>query len=331
MLQTAWTDDGLQLRDVEPPPLQPGWVRLRVQACGICGSDLHRYKGSGRPGAVSVPGHELVGTVMESEAPLPDELYAVEPWIACRACDYCLSGRSQHCRSGRLIGATVHGGLAEFIDAPAYNLHPSSHALTAQEASLCEPFAVCTRSTHLANLKRDTRVLVLGGGTLGLISGVLARDYAGRVGVTCRYPAQAEAARKLGLEVIPEADVDAWATDVGPDVVIESVGGHADTIEQAVRTARPGGRIVVLGLFSTTPQLDARALVMKELTITGSKVFGQGDHGPEFRASASTLDRYRDEIHVLQTHQFPLRDVKDAFACAADKNTGAIKVTVLCG
>jgi threonine dehydrogenase-like Zn-dependent dehydrogenase len=332
MRQSYWEDDGIKLREVEPGPLAEGWVRLKVAACGICGSDLHRLKGPptpGRFGTGNTPGHELVGTVLESHKPLPDALYAVEPWLACGTCDFCALGKTEHCRNGRLIGAQVAGGLADFIDVPERNLHPADASLTPREASLNEPFGICTRSIHLAELKMDSRVMVLGGGTLGLICGTLARDYAGKVAITARYPHQADAARKLGFEPVAEPDADAFAKEFEPDVVIESVGGHADTIDQAMRAVRPGGRIVVQGLFSHKPEFDARALIMKEIRIVGSKFFGMSEHGPVFRAASRFLPRYRDEIRTLQTHQFPLSDIKGAFATALDKTAGAIKITVV--
>jgi len=330
MLQSVWTESGIALRDVEPPPLQPGWARLRVAACGICGSDLHGYK-EGRFRAGGTPGHELVGTVIEASSPLPDVVYALEPWLWCGSCEFCRTGQVQLCRNAGLIGATVPGGLAEFIDAPEMHLYPVDPSLSNLEASLTEPFGICTRAVHLADLRMDTRVLVLGAGSLGLICGLLARDTAERVAISCRYPAQAEAARALGLEAVAESEVVAWAQDFGPDAVIETVGGHANTMEQATAACRAGGRIVVLGLFSIAPPLDMRALIHKELQIRGSAFFGTSEHGPEFRASTKILPRYKRELKVLQTHQFPLSRVADAFAAAADKNTGAIKVTILPG
>src|SRR5690606_24265766 len=110
-----------------------------------------------------------------------------------------------------------------------------------------------------------------------------------------RYESQAKAARALGLEAVPEADVVAWAQEFGPDAVIETVGGHANTMEQATAAARPGGRIVVLGLFQVQPALDMRALIHKELKIMGSAFFGTSEHGPEFRASTKLLPRYKPE------------------------------------
>jgi threonine dehydrogenase-like Zn-dependent dehydrogenase len=147
--------------------------------------------------------------------------------------------------------------------------------------------------------------------------------------VTTRYAHQTEAARKIGVEAVAEAETDTFAAEFEPDVVIESVGGSANTIEQAMNAARPGGMVVVQGLFAGKVAFDPRPLVFKELHITGSKIYGQGVHGPEFAAATALLPRYRDEIHALQTQQFPLGRVEDAFAFASDRNTPKIKVTVV--
>jgi threonine dehydrogenase-like Zn-dependent dehydrogenase len=328
MLQSVWTEKGIVLDDVTPPALQPGWLRLKIHACGICGSDLHGYK-DGKIRAGGKPGHEMSGTIMESTVELPDALYAVEPWLWCGECEFCRIGKVQLCSKGGLVGVSVPGGLADFIDVPAMHVYPCDPSLTPIEASLTEPFGICTRAVHLADLKMDTRVLILGAGSLGLISGLLARDTAERVAISYRYASQADAAAKLGLEAVPEDKVVEWAQDYGPDVVIETVGGHANTMEQATKACRSGGRIVVLGLFSMQPPLDMRALIHKELKIMGSAFFGTSEHGPEFRASTKLLPRYKPELSVLQTHQFPLSRVADAFATAVDKTERPIKVTVL--
>jgi threonine dehydrogenase-like Zn-dependent dehydrogenase len=330
MLQSLWTEKGIVLEEVTPPALQPGWVRLKVQACGICGSDLHGYK-DGKIRAGGRPGHEMSGTVMESTVDLADELYAVEPWLWCGECEFCRIGKVQLCRKGGLVGVSVPGGLADFIDVPAMHVYPSDPSLTPIEASLTEPFGICTRAVHLADLRMDTRVLILGAGSLGLISGLLSRDTAERVAISYRYASQAEAALRLGLEAVPEDKVVEWAQDYGPDVVIETVGGHANTMEQATAACRPDGRIVVLGLFSENPTLDMRALIHKELKIMGSAFFGTSEHGPEFRASTKILPHYKKELSVLQTHQFPLSRVADAFEAAVSKDDRPIKVTILPG
>jgi threonine dehydrogenase-like Zn-dependent dehydrogenase len=330
MLQSLWTEEGIVLKEVEPPELQDGWVRLKIHACGICGSDLHGYK-DGKIRAGGKPGHEMAGTIMESTVDLPDALYAVEPWLWCGECEFCRIGKVQLCRKGGLVGVSVPGGLADFIDVPAMHVYPSDPSLTPVEASLTEPFGICTRAVHLADLKMDTRVLILGAGSLGLISGLLARDTAERVAISYRYDSQKVAAENLGLEAVPEAEIVDWAQDYGPDAIIETVGGHANTMEQATAAARPDCRIVVLGLFSENAPLDMRALIHKELKIMGSAFFGTSEHGPEFRTSTKILPHFKDELKVLQTHQFPLSHVADAFEAAVSKDDRPIKVTILPG
>jgi threonine dehydrogenase-like Zn-dependent dehydrogenase len=326
MLQSRWTETGIELLDVEPPPLKPGWVRLKVAACGICGSDVHRLH---RHVAGGTPGHEFVGTVLSSESPLPDGLYTGDPWPVCGQCEYCRSGRRLHCPSTRIIGVHEPGAVSEYVDVPRENLYAVDASLSPREASMTEPFAVSVRAVHLAHLGLESRVLVLGGGTLGLISGLLARDFAAKVGVTVRYPHQREAASKLGLEPIDETGAQEWAAENRPDVVIETVGGSANTMDEAVRACEPCGRIVVVGLFEGAPGLNLRTLVQKELTITGSKAFGIRERVPEFGAAAAVLPRYRGEIEVLQTHAFTLNEAGAALACAADKTQASIKVTIM--
>jgi threonine dehydrogenase-like Zn-dependent dehydrogenase len=324
----VWTEGGLPVVEAEPPPLQPGWARLAVEACGICGSDLHFWHGVNRP-VGSAPGHEFVGTLLEGTGGLADVRYAGCPVVACGVCEYCATGAPQLCgAAGPGIGLGRDGGLADFVDVPTRNLFPVADGIDARTASLAEPLAVAVRGVAIADPQPGSRILVLGAGTVGLLSALVARDRAVEVAVTARHPHQRDAAARLGVEVLAEDEALPWCKDRRPDIVIETVGGTADTLAVAVRGARRGGRVVVLGSFESVT-LDYGRLLMKEVQILPSFAYGTNRRGPEFGAAVELLPRFADELGLVQTHQFPLDRVADAFETAADKRSGALKVTVV--
>ncbi|MEY2571323.1 MAG: 2-deoxy-scyllo-inosamine dehydrogenase [Acidimicrobiaceae bacterium] len=327
--RAVWTKDGLELVDTEPGPLEQGWVRLRVEACGICGSDLHFWHGHLRRPLGTSPGHELAGTIVDGPAGLPDVRYAVSPNTVCGTCEFCRTGRSNLCnRGGAGLGLGRDGGLAELVDAPVANLAPIPDGVDAVIASLTEPLAVTVRGVGRARVEPDSKVLVLGAGTIGLCAGLVARDRAAVVAITARHPHQRAAAERLGITVLDEDEAVAWGKEHRPDIVIESVGGAADTVGDAIRVVRRGGTIVLLGTFNEPRPVDLQRLMMKEVALLGSFCYGGGDREPEFATAARLTGRWRDELSALTTHQFPLDEVASAFAAAGDKSTGAIKVTL---
>jgi len=330
MRRALWTADGLEVTDVALGPLPDGWARLRVAACGICGSDLHWWHGSMRRPLGTAPGHELAGTVVDGPAGLEDVLYAVSPNVSCGRCAFCQVGKTHLCDRalGRGLGMGADGGLSEELDVPVANLAPVTTDRPAV-AALTEPLAVAYRGVSLGEVDPDSRVLVLGAGTIGLAAALLARDRAAEVAITARHPHQRAAAEAIGVTVLGEADGVAWAKERGADVVIESVGGAASTLDDAVKACRKGGTIVLLGSFTEPRPVDLSKLMMKELRLQGSFCYGSTRRGSEYAAAAQLTGRFERELSALTTHQFDLEHVVDAFEAAADKASGAIKVTVL--
>lgn len=329
MRSAVWTADGLDVTDREPEPLAPGWVRLSVEACGICGSDLHFWHGHLPRPVGTAPGHELAGVVVDGPAGLADVRYAVSPNVSCGACRFCSSGRANLCgRGGPGLGLGRHGGLAELVDAPLANLAPVADGVDAVTASLTEPLAVTVRGVGLAQVDPDSRVLVLGAGTIGLCAALVARDRAAAVAITARHAHQRAAAERLGVTVLDEGQAMAWGKENRPDVVVESVGGAADTLTDAIRVVGRGGRIVVLGSFSEPKAIDLSRLMMKEVALLGSFCYGSGSRESEFATAARLTSRWQQELAGITTHEYGLDDLAAAFATADDKSTGAIKVTL---
>ncbi|MGI9612894.1 MAG: alcohol dehydrogenase catalytic domain-containing protein, partial [Acidimicrobiales bacterium] len=156
MLSTRWSEQGIEVEEAEPGPVPDGWARLRVTGCGICGSDLHIYRGM-QTGAVvpadfATPGHEIAGVVEDGTTGLDDAVYAIEPWVNCRLCATCLQGETVLCDDGQLLGISAGGGLAEFVDVPPRLLHAVPDGVDAVLASMAEPWAVSVRAVHRARL-----------------------------------------------------------------------------------------------------------------------------------------------------------------------------------
>lgn len=302
---------------------------MRVAACGICGSDLHFLRGDHPRPVGTCPGHEFAGIVEDGPVGLPDRLYAVSPNVACGTCDFCRNGETNLCaRGGYGLGLGRNGGLAEYVDVPASNLAPTGSDDPAL-AAMTEPLAVALRAVGLGRPRPDSRILVLGAGAIGLSCALLARDRCGEVAVTARHPHQRAAAETLGVVVVDEDDGVAWAKEHRPDIVIETVGGTADTLTPAIKACRRGGTIVLVGAFTEPKAVDLSKLMMKELRLQGSFCYGSTGRGPEFAAAAELTGRYEGELRALSTHRFDLADTLDAFAAADDKSSGAIKVTIL--
>ena len=171
------------------------------------------------------------------------------------------------------------------------------------------------------------RVLVLGGGTIGLLAAAVARTRSDDVTVSVRYPHQRAVAESLGVTVLDEAEVHAWGKQARPNVVIETVGASANTLDTAIAVARRGGTIVVLGTFANIP-VDLFAAGQKELVFRNSFAYAMTDGENDFEVAARTLVELRQPLAAMVTHRFDLADVASAFECAGDKSTGAIKVAV---
>ena len=329
MRRVVWGEGGLGLDEVEPPPLADGFVRLRVEACGICGSDLHFWTKQFEPMVGTVPGHEFVGTVLDGPGGLPDRRYSASPIVACGRCEHCAAREWNLCRrGGDLIGLGRDGGLAEWVDVPVGNLVPLDGDVAPEIGALTEPIAVAVRGLGFARIRPGESVLVLGAGTIGLLAAALAREVTDAVVISARHPHQAAAAEALGLDVVNEADTMAWGKQHKPGVVIETVGGNAGTLDTAVRVAKRGGRVVILGSFVNGVPVDLFAAGQKEVAIYPSFGYAMSDGLADLDVAAAAVGRLQGQLGVVVTHRFPLEAASAAFAAAADKSSGAIKVLV---
>ncbi|GIW43555.1 MAG: alcohol dehydrogenase [Candidatus Binatia bacterium] len=328
----------IEVRAVPTPEPAAGEVVVRVRACGICGSDLHFYSGQFPPPPVC-PGHEIAGEVARVGAGVTrvreGDAVVVEPLVTCQQCSFCRSGHYQLCRQLRVLGNMVDGGFADFVRVPEYAIFPLPVRLDWAVAALAEPLAVAVHGLRIAPVQAGDCVAVLGAGTIGLLTVAAATaSGASEVWVTARHPQQAEAAMKLGATRVftgtnAYADLAVAADERAPDVVVETVGGHADTLEQALPLVRRGGCVVVLGIFSSMPRLNGILLVIKEVRVVGSMTYGRTIAGADFERALDLLAKNGPVLGQIVTHRFELEDIATAFATAADKGSGSIKVSVV--
>lgn len=328
----------MDLRDVDAPTARrdaavPEAV-IKVHNCGICGSDLHYFHGN-FPAPPVCPGHEISGEVVDVSAPdglRPGDRVAVEPLVVCGACAYCRVGDYQLCTKFRLLGTMLDGGFAEYLRVPTYTLFALPDAIDYEVGALTEPLAVVVHAVRLAHVRLGDRVLVLGAGTIGLLAIAAARAAgAGDVWITARHPHQAAAAAAIGATRV-------FATDAGElsdaaraqpvDVVIETVGGTADTLTEAVQLARPGGSVSVLGVFTMPPTLNALLLVVKEVRLIGSLTYGRCGTRADFDVALQLLAQQPEIFRRLITHRFALAEITRGFQTALDKRSGSIKVSI---
>jgi len=304
-------DGGIAVVDVEPraPAHATDPVRVRVRSCGICASDLHLAQWN----LPVTLGHEFAGVLDDGSA------VAVQPNAWCGECDRCLAGATQLCRVGasRLHGVSVDGGLADEVIVDRRCLVPLAPGVDPTIGALVEPLAVGTHAAGRVDVEPGDRVLVIGGGSIGLTT-VAALDARGvDVDLVARHPQQRAGGELLGAGA-------GLADEYG--AVVDAAGTQS-SLDDAVARVRPGGAVVVVATYWDPVSIDA-ALLTKEVRIVPSAMYGHEHGQSEFEAAAALLAVRPEMVDALVHHRFGLDDAAEAFRVAGDRATGAIKVVL---
>ncbi|MXX80340.1 MAG: alcohol dehydrogenase catalytic domain-containing protein [Chloroflexi bacterium] len=340
MRRAAWNADAT-LSLIEDPDLTPaaGEVVVRVMSEGICGTDLHSYRGHLPPEAGRTPGHEM-GGVVSAVGPgvahvQEGDTVGVEPLLRCGGCRLCTAGHYNQCQiAGGLIGLHVDGGMAQEVLAPAPAVFKSPPGVDAEITALAEPLACAVHGFNQITVGQNETVLIIGAGTIGLTAQLAAQAAGAATIVLARHPHQQEAARRLGAaEVLGEEEASQQrladlAVQDSIDLVAECVGGHANTIGQSIDVVRRLGRVLVLGLFAIeSVPINPVNLMLHEVTVVGSVTYGApGGRPADYQQALDVLASYQAEARSLITHRFALDDVNAAFETAQDKGSRSIKV-----
>ena len=333
----------IEMRDTPTPTASDEHALVRVRACGVCGSDLHPYLG--RAEAQTLPdGHEVSGEVIALPpgyaGPIrTGDLVALDTiclGIACGVCPMCRAGQPFHCPARRTT-PRLGGGFAELIARKPAGLFRLPSSVTAEQGALVEPLAVGVHAVRWARMPAGATVAIIGAGTIGLMTLMAARALgAGAIHVVARHPHQAALAEALGATSVVAADEPTTAIDhvrgatdgLGADLVVETVGGHADTMGLAWELARIQGTVVVLGIFPDRVPVDLLRPVIRELWATFPICYGVIDGRHDYDVALELIAAGRAPVERLVTHRLPLESTPDAFRIAADKATGSVKVHV---
>jgi L-iditol 2-dehydrogenase len=319
----------LRLHDEPRPRPGPGEVLVRVEAVGVCGSDLHWYEEGGIGGArltrPVVPGHEFAGTTEDGRR------VAVDPAIPCEVCDLCREGHPNLCRSIRFAGqGEDDGALREWMAWPERCLFPLPDDVPAAHGALLEPLGVAIHVVDLAHLRPGGVVGVFGCGPIGLLVLQVARwAGAARVFATdlASRPHRLEAARALGGEPVAAEGGREARTILeetkgrGLDAALEAAGDDG-AIDAAVEAARPGARVVLAGIpVGERSSFVAGAARRKGLSLVLARRMKH-----TYPRALRLVVAGQAPLERLVSHRFPLRECAAAFAKAATRE--GLKVVV---
>lgn len=316
----------------------PGEVRVRIEAGGICGSDLHYYHDGGfgtvRIKEPMVLGHEVSGVVERLGDGVvglaAGDRVAVSPSRPCGRCRYCQEGRQAYCLDMRFFGSAmrfphVQGGFRQALVADASQCHPIPAALSMGEAAMAEPLSVCLHAARRAGPLSGKRVLVTGSGPIGVLCAIVAR-WAGAVEIVAtdvtdaplKAAKQAGADRVINVAREPEA-LAAYERDKGIFDVLFEASGNETALTGAFAALRPGAIIVQVGIGGTFA-LPISIIVAKELELRGTFRFHE-----EFALAVELMAKGRVDVKSLISATLPFDRAVEAFELAGDRSR-AMKV-----
>ena len=312
-----------EVREMTFGPLGPKDILVNNKACGICGTDVHIYHGEKGSAEVTPPvvlGHEFAGVVAkvgeEVTSFKPGDHVAMDPNMYCGQCVPCRVGKKQECEHLFALGVNVNGGFAEYAVCPETQCFKVREDISFDEAAMAEPLACVIHGIDQAQIRPGQVVLVIGGGTIGLMMVQMAR-ICGASTVILSEPVKMR--RKIGMEVGADATIDPIHEDVpqkiweicgrkGADVVIECVG-KPFAVEQAFKAAGFAATILLFsvpGVDATVP-LPLFDVYKKELKIVGSMI-----NPDTHQRAVDLINSGRLQLKKLITHTYDLEHMDEA-------------------
>jgi threonine dehydrogenase-like Zn-dependent dehydrogenase len=314
------------LQKIDSGALNEGWVRLRVQTVGLCGTDVAKYASRILPPYhTTVLGHEFVGIVEHihgaSTRLSVGDMVAVMPLLPCNNCPCCISGHTNLCRSGKAIGRTELGAFAETVDVPVEN----TVQIPGEDPDafiLLDPLAVCVHANSFIGENRTTKTcLIIGDGTIGCLQAWYQRLQGDEVWMLGKHPSHITFMEQFGIRAY-----ESWKDSRKEfDVVFEAVGrSQAQTLEIAIEKTAPRGKVIVLGVFESgfMPSLEVRKAFIKETSIVGVNAYTP----TEFMQAYEIVRSWGHELKKFITHRVPLSRLKVALDLVQRKRSVVLKI-----
>jgi 2-desacetyl-2-hydroxyethyl bacteriochlorophyllide A dehydrogenase len=324
------------LEEIPIPSPGPGEALIRVEYAGICGTDLHIFRGL-HPRATPplVLSHEFAGEVVEAPSGSgfqPGDRVVVNPLLTCGECYSCRIGFDHLCKNINLIGIDVHGGTAEYTTAAVDRLYRLPSDMPLDRASAVEPMAVAYRGVSLMNVTLGDSAVVLGGGPIGIL-GAQALRLAGATEIMISEinPFRRKLAEGMGFLTIDPSQVDAveavvsWTEGAGADLVLDAAAVPA-TAAQIVPITRARGEIMQLGMhWGKSVSIDLGGITWYEIVLKGSHVYTPTD----FQRSIQLIAQERVEVDAILTPRLPLEQTQQGIELAM-KGGDSMKVLIQC-
>jgi 2-desacetyl-2-hydroxyethyl bacteriochlorophyllide A dehydrogenase len=333
-----------EIQNVEKPKINEGNVLLKVNACGICGTDLHEIKkksiktfmilmarrfGLHRPYGRKklLLGHEICGEIENSE--INNQIgksVVVFPDISCGKCWSCKQGYETTCDSSNNIGSIRDGGFAEYVSIPKKSFSEIPKTLDPSVATLSEPMACAVHAIKRSGVKKGDDVFILGVGTIGLLITYLCSIIGvSNIVVSDLSAYRLKFASEFGATEIYSSESMSRKDTFSPDIAYDCVGGTAQTLNPIIDVIRPRGKICVVGFHSSVKPINIRKLQTKESQIITS----QGCDFTDKEEAISVIIKNQYKLQEMITHNYPLEKIAEAFSIALQpERYEAIKIVI---
>jgi L-iditol 2-dehydrogenase len=330
----------LEMADLPIPQPAAQEVLIRVEACGICGSDVHGYDGSsGRRIPPIVMGHEAAGTIESVGSGVSDykkgDRVTFDSTIYCGECEYCRKGAMNLCGHREVLGVSTPefrraGAFADYVVVPSLVLYKLPDSVSFAEAAMVEPLSVAVHAVALSDIAKGSTVLVVGAGMIGLlVLQALKEAGCSQIIVSDIDDTRLKLARDLGATATVNAktsdaiaEVKKLTNGAGVDTALEAVGS-TPTIKAAIESVKRGGTVTLIGNISPTAEIPLQAVVSRQIRLQGSAA-----SSGEYPQAIDLIARGAVTVRPLITAVAPLEEGAQWFTRLHNREANLMKIVL---